>query len=503
MTGFALRSTVISVFCLTWLGDKLENSYLDRGLPLVVDLDNTLVRTDTLHEALLRLIVEQPREFPGLISQLRNGKVAFKSYVSSRKLLPADGLPENEHILALIRSAREQGREVVLASASDSRQVELISKHFGVFDAAVGTGSEEAGGANLGGTGKAEILVERYGAKQFDYVGDCAVDIPVWQVAGTAYAVNPTAKLVAQARAAGVELVPVGMEEKAAWKSHVKALRPHQWVKNILVFLPMLAAQQFETFFYALMAFVLFSMTASSVYVFNDLADLPSDRVHPRKRFRPFASGAVSIRNGLVMGGGLFAASVALSLLLMPSIFSVVLIFYFAVTVAYSFSLKRKLIVDVVTLAGLYTLRIIAGGAASGIMPSPWLLAFSVFLFYSLASIKRQAELIDQKGSAPGRGYVPSDVSVMQMIAISSGQAAVLVFALYLYSPSVSELYAAPQLLWLICPVLLYWLSRIAILTHRGHMDDDPIVFAAKDKNSLLTALVVAVVVIFAERGFI
>lgn len=484
----------------------LKNPASEKPCPFIVDLDETLCRTDTLHEALLRLLVRQPLALARLWGPLLAGKAAFKAHVATHSIVSADSLPLDQDVLDLIGKARDNGQPVLLVSASDQRQVSAIADHLGLFDEAIGTGAEDANGQNLSGQRKADFLIERYGAGQFDYVGDCSVDIPVWQAARTAYAVAPSAGLTDRARAKDVILTPVGSAAGPAWKPYVKALRPHQWVKNVLVFLPMLAAQQLDMVFLAMMAFVLFCMTASSVYIFNDLVDLPSDRVHPRKRARPFAAGHISVRDGIVMGAGLIGLSLLLALIVMPPVFLAVLAFYFAVTVAYSFSLKKKLIVDVITLAGLYTLRIIAGGAATAIMPSPWLLAFSVFLFYSLATIKRQAELIDQaasqKNGAPGRGYLPGDVSVMQMIAISSGQAAVLVFALYLYSPTVVELYAAPEVLWLICPVLLYWLSRIAILTHRGFMHDDPIVFAAKDKMSLLTVAVVGIIVFFAERGF-
>jgi len=483
----------------------LENSASHQAYPLVVDLDETLVRTDTLHEALIRVAVKQPLALSTLLRSLRKDKPAFKADVAGYQVMAAADLPMNKDVLHIVEKARADGRKTIITSASHDTQVKAVADYLDLFDDAFGTGSEAAGAQNLSGQNKAEFLVARYGEKQFDYIGDCAVDIPVWQVAATAYAVNPSTKLIAQAKAAGVTLVPIVSEADPTWKPYIKALRPHQWVKNILVFLPMLAAQQLDMFVLAFMAFVLFSMTASSVYIFNDLVDLPSDRAHPRKRNRPLAAGKLPLRDGVIIGVGLIVLSLFVYVLFMPPIFLAVLAFYFAVTVAYSFSLKRKLIVDVITLAGLYTLRIIAGGAATGIMPSPWLLAFSVFLFYSLATIKRQAELLDQmpnqNKAPPGRGYLPSDVSVMQMIAISSGQAAVLVFALYLYSPSVGELYAAPEVLWLICPVLLYWLSRIAVLTHRGFMDDDPIVFAAKDKISLLTAGVVVLIVFVAERG--
>ncbi len=472
---------------------------------LVVDLDETLSRTDTLHEALLRLSAQNPAALFGAVSAVRRGKVPLKSYVADRMTLGADRLPLNPDVDAMIAEAKAAGRTVVLASASDHRQVSAVADQLPQIDEAFGTGSDATDGSNLNGANKAAFLTARYGEKGFDYIGDSATDIPVWRAAHTAFAVDPSAQLIAKARAAGVTLTPVATETPPLWKSYLKALRPHQWVKNVLVFLPMLAAHDFTMAFYAVMAFVLFSMTASSVYIFNDLVDLPSDRVHPRKRMRPFAAGRIPIRDGALLGLGLIGGSLILSLLIMPPMFLAVLAFYFAVTAAYSFVLKRKMIVDVITLAGLYTLRIVAGGAATEIMPSPWLLAFSIFLFYSLASIKRQAELVDQAKrsdeSPPGRGYGINDVSVIQMIAISAGQAAVLVFALYLYSPAVVDLYATPEILWLICPILLYWLSRVAILTHRGQMDDDPIVFAVKDKISLATGAIVVLIVFLAERG--
>ena len=481
---------------------------------LVVDLDGTLSRTDTLHESLLRLAVKQPLALPGLLGPLRAGKPAFKAHVAGR--LPADpqALAFDADVLVAIEAARAAGQRVELVSASDHRVVRAVADHLGLFDAAIGTGSPEAEGRNLGGAAKAEFLTARHGAGGFDYIGDSAVDLPVWAAAARAYAPRPPARLLDRARAAGVTLQalpatdPKGTPEHTqAWKPLIKAMRPHQWSKNILVFMPMLAAQQPGAFWPALLAFVLFSLTASCTYILNDLVDIPSDRAHPRKCRRPFASGALPIATGLGLAAGLFGAVVLLALALMPPLFQAALAFYFAVTLAYSFVLKRKLMVDVITLAGLYTMRIIAGAAASSILPSPWLLAFSVFLFFSLAAIKRQAELVDQaasgKASSPGRAYLSSDVDPIRIMAISAGQAAVLVFALYLYSPAVTELYSAPEVLWLICPVLLYWLSRIALLTHRGFMNDDPIVFAARDRISWAVAAVVLVILLAAEQGWV
>lgn len=469
---------------------------------LVIDLDETLLRTDTLHEALLQLLASQPMELLRLVAERPRTKADFKAKVADHSTLSSRDLPVNQSVHRLISESRQNGRKVVLVSASDHRQVAQVAAELGLFDAAYGTGSPEAKGYNLGGKNKADFLIERYGEGQFDYIGDSATDLPVWQAAHVAYAVAPSGKLRAKAQRANVELIEVDAY-RSRWRFYVKALRPHQWTKNVLVFLPILASQQFEMIGLAVLAFVLFSVTASSVYIFNDLVDLSADRAHQRKSERPFAAGHVPVSHGVILGLGCLAAAFALSIFVMPPTFIYALALYFAVTVAYSLSLKRKLIVDVVVLAGLYTMRIIAGGAATGIVPSPWLLAFSVFLFYALASVKRQAELIDRAGQteeqALGRGYMASDVSIMQMISISSGQAAVLVFALYLYSPAVAELYTTPQILWLICPVLLYWLARIAILTHRGFMEDDPIVFAAKDRISLITAVTVILIVFAAE----
>lgn len=470
---------------------------------LVVDLDETLSRTDTLHEALIHTLVSGPAAFLWRLLKGRpRTKMSFKSMLADSSVADPGYLVFNESVVEFIKQARGAGRKVVLVSASDCRQVTAVADYLGLFDEAFGTGAPEVEGRNLGGQHKADFLVARYGVKGFDYIGDCSRDIPVWKLADKAYAVEPSRGLVSTAMRSDVTLEAVGSGTEGA-VSYLRALRPHQWVKNILIFLPILAAQNADMFWLAILAFVLFSLTASSVYVLNDLVDLPSDRQHPRKCSRPFAAGSIPLSHGVAMGAGLLGLSFLVSLFVMPEIFSLVLALYFAMTVAYSFVLKRKLIVDVIMLAGLYTMRIIAGAAATGIVPSPWLLAFSVFLFYALAGIKRQAELIDQarqnKDSTPGRGYLTSDVSVIQMISISSGQAAVLVFALYLYSPSVAELYTTPEVLWLICPLLLYWLSRISVLTHRGLMHDDPIIFAAKDKVSLITFVVVSIIVFAAE----
>ena len=470
---------------------------------LVVDLDETLCRTDTLHETLLRLLAQNPHKLVALGMGISAGKPAFKAAVADQLVIAADSLVYNDDVIAMIKAARAQGQRVALVSASDIRVVQAVADHLALFDEVHGT--KGADDPNLSGQAKADFLTDRFGPRGFDYIGDCAVDLPVWQQARQAYAVRPNAALTTKAQNAGVTLQPVPEKtpQKPAWRVYAKALRPHQWSKNILVFLPVLAGQDLSHIGLVIWAFILFSLTASSVYLLNDLVDLSADRAHPRKSRRPFAAGAIPIATGAAMSAGLLVFAALMSLVVMPWLFSVALALYFAVTLAYSFILKRKMMVDVVTLAGLYTMRIVAGGAAAQIMPSPWFLAFSVFLFFGLAAIKRQAELVDQikrgKQSSPGRAYMSDDVTVMQIMAISSGQSAVLIFALYLYSPDVAALYRTPEVLWLICPLLLYWLSRIAVLTHRGHMHDDPIVFAAKDKISYAVAGSVLLILALSE----
>lgn len=285
----------------------------------------------------------------------------------------------------------------------------------------------------------------------------------------------------------------------ALYSPYLYVMRPHQWLKNALIFLPLLAAQQFDaaTILNALLAFVAFSLIASSVYVLNDLVDVEADRAHPRKRNRPFASGAIPTAHGVVLAAVPLAVGTTLATLLGTK-FVVVLAGYYATTLAYSFALKRRLVIDICVLAVLYTFRIIAGGAATGIPLSVWLLAFSVFFFLSLAAVKRQAELVDgiSRGNvkAIGRGYTTDDLPIVSMMSISAAYVSVLVMALYLNSPAVSQLYATPPLLWGICLVLLYWLSRMVMVTHRGQMHDDPIVYAVKDKVSLLCFAIILVI---------
>ena len=463
---------------------------------LVVDLDGTLCRTDTLHETLLGYLARNPLRLGKVVGWLREGKAAFKAHLADEIVLDPAALPLNETVLEIVRDARAAGHPTALVTAADQRQAEAVAAATGLFDEVHGSKD----GRNLKGAEKASFLADRYGAAGFDYIGDSPADGPVWAAARTAITVEATDRLKRVASAANPNVVHVS-PPSPRWRAALKAMRPHQWSKNLLLFLPALAAHDLSALWPAFLGFVSFCLAASSVYVLNDLVDLPADRAHPRKRSRPFAAGALSTIEGLVLAATLLVGSIIVGAIPRSPEFLAILVTYLVVTFAYSLWLKRKLLVDVLTLAGLYTIRILAGGAVAGVVLSPWMLGFSMFLFLALAAVKRQAELTDQleTGRAvSGRGYEVEDLPILRNMAMSSSHAAVLLLALYISSEDIQELYARPQILWVICPLLLYWLTRMVLMTHRGHMTDDPIVFAARDRISLLVVACCALLALVA-----
>lgn len=468
----------------------------DREPPLVVDLDGTLCRTDTLHEMLLREVAHDPAMLRHLPGWLSDGRAALKARLADRGVLNTSELPLNAAVIDLVRQARAEGRTTVLVSAADQRQVDAVAEATGLFDAAHGSD----GVRNLKGPEKAAFLRGLYGDRGFDYVGDSSADVAVWQAARTAITVGAPERLRREAEAAADTAEHIGREGSRG-RAMLRAMRPHQWSKNALLFLPLLAAQEPGALPQVILGFLAFCLTASAVYVINDLLDLAADRAHPRKRNRPFAAGDLSAATGLAMASGLILVAALLGTATGNPFFIAVLAVYLVLTFAYSLALKRLLMIDVLTLAGLYTIRIVAGGAAGGIDLSPWMLGFSMFLFLSLAAVKRQAELTDQLQTgraSTGRAYETEDLPVLRGIALSAGQSAILVLALYLSTSTVRELYAFPGLLWLVCPLLLYWILRMVMKTHRGEMTDDPIVFAATDRVSLGVVLLIAALVAIA-----
>ncbi len=454
--------------------------------PLVVDLDGTLARTDTLHEATLAFAAAHPTRLFDLVGWLKLGKAGFKDKLAAEVLADVETLPLNDDVLALIRDAREAGRQVLLVSASDQRQVQAVADHIGLFDRAVGSDGKR----NLGGQAKADWLVGEFGKRGFDYAGDASVDLKVWEHARKAITVGADDKLRAEVNgleAEPVHLSPPGPASRKL-RMHLKALRPHQWLKNLLVFVPALAAHDLGALGVSIFAFIVFCLTASSIYLINDMLDLGVDRRHPRKCKRPFAAGAIPVVEGAVVAGVLLTISAVMALVLNP-LFFLVMLGYVILTTAYSLVLKRKLMIDIWSLAALYTTRVIAGGIATEIELTGWLLAFSMCLFLSLAAVKRQSELADLKKrglkETTGRAYHIDDMPVVLGAALASGYCSVLVLALYISNITRTSLYSQPQLLWFVCPLLLYWISRAIMVSWRGQMDDDPIEYAVKDRVSL------------------
>ena len=465
--------------------------------PLIVDVDGSLVGGDLLIEGVARLLARAPHHLFILPFWLAEGRAALKRRVAQAVALPPDTLVLNPAVTDEIAAAKAAGRAVWLASAADELAVAPLAASVG----ATGYFASDAR-TNLAGPAKAAVLVERFGEGGFDYVGDERRDLAVWRHARRAIGVNLSASLRRRVRAldAQARFLP-GMGGSAL--DVLRALRPHQWVKNLLVFAPVIAAHETRLESWLLLAglFAALSACASGTYLLNDLLDLPHDRRHRSKRRRPLAAGTVGLLRAMGIGAALVAAGLATAFWLSAAA-GLLLLLYLGVTLAYSLALKRKIFVDVITLAALYTLRVLAGAAAVSVVLSHWFLAFFVFVFLALAIAKRQGELVALreagKGAVPGRAYVKEDLIVMTALGAASSLASVVVFALFLHSPEVHASYARPALLWGICPLLAYWLGRLALLANRGVVDDDPVVFAMRDRASWLTALGILVVFVAA-----
>jgi len=466
-----------------------------RPIPaLAVDLDGTLLRSDLLLESTLALLAERPWLLFAFPSWLWRGKAHLKWQIARRVELDIATLPWDERMLTLVRASVGE-REIVLCTASDEKLASAVAEHLGVFDLVLASDGQR----NLSGRAKAEALVERYGHQGFDYAGNARVDLLVWASARQAIVVNASEGLAREAaNVCPVEThLPAGGERIKNW---MKALRLHQWLKNLLIFVPMLAAHRFmdpATVIAFSLGFLAFGLCASSVYLLNDLLDLTADRQHHTKHARPFAAGKLPLIHGMVASPLLTLTSFALAFWLSP-IFAALLGLYFLLTLAYSFRLKQRVMADVIVLAGLYTLRIIGGAVLLASAPSFWLLAFSMFLFLSLAMLKRYTELLKLathgKNKSKGRGYHVDDLNLLQSMGAASGYQAVLVLALYINSSASELLYRHPQVLWLLCPLLLYWISRVWMIAHRGLMRDDPVIFAATDRTSQVIVLLCAAV---------
>jgi len=455
-------------------------------LPLCVDLDGTLVRTDTLLESILTLLREKPIYLFMLPLWLVRGKAWFKHQIAKRVALDVESLPYHKPLLELLRRERANGRRLVLVSACDQALAQRVAEHVACFDAVYAS----HGRTNLKGREKLGVLLAQFGSGRFVYVGNSAADLSVWQQAGSAVVINPSSKVRRAIERGNLRVDQVVDDRPSRLLSFAKAVRIVQWSKNILLFVPLALAHRFtdpQRILHVACAFLAFSLCASAVYLLNDLLDLQADRRHAAKRNRAFAAGDLPLGLGLLMVPVLVAlAGLPVAALRGPFIFW--LLMYLLLTLAYLFWLKRLVLLDVIVLATLYTLRVLAGAAAAEVPISEWFAAFSLFFFLNLALVKRYCELrdlrLDGGEEIAGRGYRSVDLEFLQGLGSSSAYLSCLVLALYINSPEVRELYSRPNALWLLIPLIVYWSSRVWLLANRGEMHEDPVVFTLTDKVS-------------------
>ncbi|HUY81541.1 MAG TPA: UbiA family prenyltransferase [Acidobacteriaceae bacterium] len=463
--------------------------------PLCVDLDGTLVKSDTLTDSVLLLARKHPVQLLRAPLWLAGGKAAFKAEVTSRVALDVEHLPWNHKLLEYLAEQRAAGRKIYLATGADLGMAQRVADHLGMFDGVLASD----GATNQTGDNKLATLRGRFAEQGFDYVGNASPDVPVLAASGAAMVANPTRALQSALRSRKIAVSRSFEDRGARGASLLKAIRLHQWTKNVLIFVPLLLAHvlKLQLLATAALAFLSFSLCASATYIVNDMLDMDADRRHSRKRLRPFAAGDLSALTGAGMVVVLLAAAFTGAAFL-PHAFLWWLLVYLVSTLAYSLWLKRVVLVDVLLLSGLYTLRLLAGAGAVGVRISPWFAAFSIFLFLSLAIVKRFSELenIRVRGGtlANGRGYLLTDIEQLRSFGTMSGLGAVVIFALYINGADIVKLYRHPTRMWLIMPLLILWIFRVWLLASRGELDEDPVIFAVTDRMSLLIGAAIAVI---------
>jgi 4-hydroxybenzoate polyprenyltransferase/phosphoserine phosphatase len=485
---------------MTTISGQHKFNHKTDNVPLCVDLDGTLIQSDILWESVIQLC-KNPLELLRATFALRHGKVALKAHFAEAITINPSALPYRQNLLEYLQQQHAEGRKIILVTATHRTVARSIAEHCAIFSDVMATDAS----VNLGGEAKRDALVEKFGVKGYDYIGDHDKDLIVFASARHAILADPSNKLLfATERVTVVERV--FKNTHSPLKTIFRAARIHQWAKNALMFVPLLTAHKINdanAWLQACLAFLCFGLLASATYLINDLHDLPSDRLHRKKRHRPLASGGLTIPAGLLLATTLLIVSSALAVNFTQPDFILCMSIYLITTLAYSFDLKGRLIVDTLTLAGLYTIRIVAGAFAIGVSLSEWLLIFSLFFFVSLALLKRYIELASAtSGKIPGRSYLPSDLDVVMSTGTSSALLSVLVFVLYINSPAVVTLYKQPKVLWLVCPLLIYWNTRIWFLAKRGWVDHDPIVFALQDNRTYIILVMITTLMAVATVGW-
>jgi 4-hydroxybenzoate polyprenyltransferase len=465
--------------------------------PLLVNMERALVRADIVWESILQLLRRQPWLIFALPIWLLGGRARLRREAARRIPFDPAALPYRTELIEMLRASADRGRTLVLAAEGEAAAARGVADHLALFHDTVVSGE--------GSNGKADghSLQERFAATGFDYVGGSTPDLPVMAAAQRGYLVGAGPAVISGARELGDKVQVLSTRPSRA-RALFKVVRPHQWMKNALVVVPVLLAEHRPSLSHlvaAIVAAISFSLCASAGYVFNDLLDVEADRAHRTKCRRPFAAGDLPVVYGPPLFMALIAASFGLAVATLPLGFLGMLGIYFVATLAYSFFLKSVMMLDVVVLAWLYTHRVLAGGIATHIPISAWLLAFSMFIFSSLAFAKRYIELRQSSkgGQLKSRGYHTQDLEMVASMGPTAGYIAVLVFCLYVDSPGVTQRYHSPMLLWFVCPVLLYWISRVWFLSHRGLMQDDPVKFALTDRNSWLCAGLVTLIAALAR----
>ncbi len=472
-----------------------------KQIALFVDLDGTLITGDTLHQSVILLIKRYPLKIFSLFCWITKGR-AFLKYKVAQLIIPEPSLLQyKKDVIGYINKEKNNGRDVYLLSAANKKIAESVAGYLGIFKKVYGSTAK----INLLGKEKLKRIRNIVGNNQFEYMGDSKNDIPIWSATSSGAAIDPNRGLKKRIRKFDNIKMINTMKKKAIFKSIIKEIRIHQWAKNLLLFLPIIMAHQFtetKIVISVFWAFISFSFCASAMYVLNDLLDIETDIAHPSKQHRPLASGEMSIKLGVFLIIGLIIISFSIVVSTLSTSFLIILIIYIMLTTAYSFILKQIMLIDVIVLGGLYTLRIGAGSVASGVGVSSWLLVFSMFFFLSLAFMKRYADLIlmreNNKGKIAGRDYHLEDLDLVQKSGITSGFVAMLVLALYINSAHVIGLYKSPILIWFTVPVLLYWLMRMWMVTNRGKMTEDPIIFALRDKITYISMFIIVVIMLLA-----
>jgi 4-hydroxybenzoate polyprenyltransferase/phosphoserine phosphatase len=466
---------------------------------LCVDLDGTLVKSDTLVDSLFLLVRTHPLRSLRAPLWLKGGKAALKARVCSEVQLDAARLPYNRKLLEYLTRQHSQGRKLYLTTGADTSLARRIADHLGIFEEVLASD----GLTNLTGHNKLQSLQQRFAENGFDYVGNARPDLPLLSHSGEAMVANPDLALQGLLRKHKIPVAHRFDDRAPLSKTILKTIRLHQWAKNVLIFVPLLLAHalHLRPVMNAVTAFFCFSLCASATYIVNDLLDIEADRRHPKKRFRPFAAGNLSPAVGAAISISFLALAFAGSAFL-PRAFAGWLLAYLVTTLAYSLHLKRVVLLDVILLSGLYTLRMLAGGAATNVVFSPWLAAFSVFLFLSLAMVKRFSELQNVRALghtiSNNRGYLLVDIEQLRSFGTASAYASVVVFALYINGNDIAGLYRHPTRMWLMTPLMILWLSRVWLLASRGELDEDPVIFAVTDRMSLLIGAAIVLIAILA-----